>query len=247
MSRTYFSNILRQGVILLKVITLQAVFSTALDSVPLQFGCKRSLFKIKIWAINKRTPGSAVNSSQVTWWGVLPVRGYLLTSVPFWSSLLTSAVTHGYFWKCHAPLTRRLSSRQRQPCPAPGRHSQGAGMALAQRWAEWDLPGLYGASSYGPTKRCAAQRRAVQRCAALQNSVNVAPLEQRGAGKSFFRDADYVGTILAIVISHRAAPKKCGAVKDKLFPAFISRHSLAVYSLCNDKQYSLAFLRRGAV
>ena len=33
--------------------------------------------------------------------------------------------------------------------------------------------------------------------------------------------------------------EKCGAVKDKLFPAFISQ--LAVYSPYNDKQYSLSF------
>ena len=33
--------------------------------------------------------------------------------------------------------------------------------------------------------------------------------------------------LLAIVICHRATSKKCGAVKDKLFPAFISQRGTA--------------------
>ena len=60
-------------------------------------------------------------------------------------------------------------------------------------------------------------------------------------------------TLLAIVIGHRATPKKCGVVKYKLFPDFISRRGTAQRgaarrssqcSPCNDKQYSLCFFRR---
>ena len=62
------------------------------------------------------------------------------------------------------------------------------------------------------------------------------PLEQRGTWKSCFlecwlcMEGDFLRhvTLLAIVIGHRATPKKCGAVKDQLFPAFFSRRS-AVY------------------
>ena len=49
-------------------------------------------------------------------------------------------------------------------------------------------------------------------------------------------------TLLAIVIGHGATPRKCGAVKDKLFPAFISRRSLQC-SHCYDKHNSLSFLK----
>ena len=34
-------------------------------------------------------------------------------------------------------------------------------------------------------------------------------------------------TLLAIVVGHRATPKKRGAVKNKPFPAFISRRDVA--------------------
>ena len=93
------------------------------------------------------------------------------------------------------------------------------------------------AQRYGPTKRCAVPRRP-----ALQNSANV------------FWDADYVWrgflrhvALLAIVIGQKTTPKKSGAAKDKLFLASLSRRWRSLQcSSCNDKQYSLSFLRCGA-
>ena len=96
----------------------------------------------------------------------------------------------------------------------------------------------------------AAPRRAAQRCAALQNSANVAPLEAARRVKILF---------FGMLIMHggeffttrdssgyrdwpQSKPKKRRAVKDKLFPAFISRRGAAWRSSqcipCNDKQYS---------
>ena len=69
---------------------------------------------------------------------------------------------------------------------------------------------------------------------APQNSANVAPRAARRVTSMFWGMLIMHGgfflrhvTLLAIVIGHRATPKKRGAVKDKLFPAFISRSRAA--------------------
>ena len=113
---------------------------------------------------------------------------------------------------------------------------------------------------YSQRYKATAPPNAASRCAAPQNSANVAP--QRAArrvkilffwmlimhGRFFLQHV----TVLAIVIGHRATPKKRGAVKDKLFPAFISRRGSERRSLqCSpyyDKQYSPCFFtaRRSA-
>ena len=68
-----------------------------------------------------------------------------------------------------------------------------------------------------------------------QYSVNVGPIRAAWRvkilffgmlimhGGFFLRNV----TFLATVIGHKATPKKCGAMKDKLFPAFISQRSAA--------------------
>ena len=66
---------------------------------------------------------------------------------------------------------------------------------------------------------------------APQNSVNVAPLREARRVKILFFYADYAWRVflrhVTIVTGHRATPKKCGAVKDKLFPAFFLRRGAA--------------------
>ena len=69
----------------------------------------------------------------------------------------------------------------------------------------------------------------------LRRAANVAPLRAARRLKILFFGGCWLCmevfirhvTIPAIVIGHRAMPKKCGAVRDKLFAAFISRHGAA--------------------
>ena len=101
-------------------------------------------------------------------------------------------------------------------------------------------------------------KRYKNKATAPQNLANVAPPKAARRVKIlFFFYADYAWriyflrhvTLLAIVIGHRATPKNV-AVKDKFFPAFISRRGAALRSLqcsplqcrpCYDKLYSLYF------
>ena len=97
---------------------------------------------------------------------------------------------------------------------------------------------------YSPTKR--ARRRKIQQTrphnnssAARENPVFWMLIMHGG----FFATCDSSG----YCDWPQSNAEKRGAVKDKLFPAFISRHSLQC-STCYDKQYSLYFFsaRRGA-
>ena len=90
------------------------------------------------------------------------------------------------------------------------------------------------AQRYGPTKRCAVPRRKIQ-----QTFFGMLIMY----GGFFLRHV----ALLAIVIGQKTTPKKSGAAKDKLFLASISRRWRRLQcSSCNDKQYSLSFLRCGA-